>query len=196
MKINHSLRRLFVSRTRHKLIQLFFYHPGTYYFVRQLTRLTGEEINSVRRELANLKSASIISSEVRANKLYYTTNNNSSMFRDLLVFANKSIGLGSSVLEGSSKNNSLKLLLYSFEFALGHSNPDSVDLIMVGDLQQRDVESLIKDEEQRRGHEINYMLMSRSEYHLRRQRRDPFMVEFFLNYPLLIVGNPSDIIST
>lgn len=196
MKIESPYKRLFISRTRFKLIQIFFYHPREFYYVRQLVRLTGEEINSVRRELQNLKLAGVICSENRANKLYYWANPISPLFLDLLTFANKTVGLGLAAASRSNRPSGLKMLLYSYQFASDNSDPDNVDLIMIGDLSPKDTESLIRDEQERRGREINYMLMPKSEYSLRRQKRDPFIVDFFLNRPLLIIGTPKDLLSS
>lgn len=194
MKTQNNLKRLLTSRTRLKLIEHLFYFPQNYYYVRQLVRLTEEEINSVRRELANLKSAGILCSESRTNKLYYWANPDSPFFVDLLQLANKISGLGES-LGPKDKSSDLKLLFYSRRFALGEPpGSEAIDLIIVGDLPLKAVEGPVKEEEQRRGREINYMLMSRSEFQLRRQKRDPFIIDFFLAYPLLILGNPKEIL--
>jgi len=62
MKIQTSLKRIFTSQTRLKLINILFYQPEEIFYVRQLVRLTGEEINSVRRELGNLQKSGLIDS--------------------------------------------------------------------------------------------------------------------------------------
>lgn len=195
MKIHSNLKHLFVSRTRLKLLQIFFYQPQNYFYVRQLVRLSGEEINSVRRELQNLKSASILLSESRANKLYYWANPDSPFFSPLLTLACQSVGLGHDLYSSRDRLKSLKLLLYSYSFAIGQpSSVNGIDLIIVGDLLPKDVASFITTEEERRQREINYMIMPRSEYRLRRQKRDPFLVDFFLNRPLLIIGSFKELI--
>jgi len=53
-------------------------------------------------------------------------------------------------------------------------------------------QDLIKPEESVIGREINYMVMDRQEFHLRLSKRDPVIVDFFLSYPALIIGNPRD----
>ena len=71
----------------------------------------------------------------------------------------------------------------------------AVDLIIVGDVSLREIDSFIKQEEQTRGHEINYMVMGKGEFRLRRQKRDQFIVDFFLGSPIAIIGNQSEISS-
>ena len=185
MKVETSLNAILTSKTRCKLICLFFGNPKELFYVRQLVRSSGEEINSVRRELANLKKANILLSEARGNRLYYTTNPHHHLFNSLLLLAYRNSEL-------ALKLDKAKLLLVSFHFLLWEkARPDSIDLIIVGDLPIREVENAIHAEEKLRNIEINYMVMDQSELKLRQNKRDPFIVDFFLSSPLVIIGNPA-----
>ena len=53
--MDNLLKGLFTSNTRIKLLTLFLLNPDEEYFIRELTRKLEEQINSVRRELDNLK---------------------------------------------------------------------------------------------------------------------------------------------
>ena len=68
------IEQLFGSKTRVKLLQLFYSNPNRSFYVREITRKIDEQINSVRRELSNLLSIGIIVSENTNNKLYYEVN--------------------------------------------------------------------------------------------------------------------------
>jgi hypothetical protein len=65
------IEQLFGSKTRVKLLRLFFSNPDRSFYVREITRKVEEQINSVRRELANLLSLGLITSDSSNNKLYY-----------------------------------------------------------------------------------------------------------------------------
>ena len=54
---------LFGSKTRVKLMHLFLNNPGKSFYVREITRLIDEQINSVRRELANMLEVGVITSD-------------------------------------------------------------------------------------------------------------------------------------
>ena len=56
------LKQLFTSQVRVKLLQTFVENPGEEFFIRQLTRDLGEQINSIRRELENLRKIGILES--------------------------------------------------------------------------------------------------------------------------------------
>ncbi len=191
MKVSHSLKRILTSQTRQKLINILFYSPSELFFVRQLVRETGEEINSVRRELENLKAGAMLSSENRGNRLFYWANQDHYLFYDLMILANKHSGLGSKIQENHLKLGKLKSVFYSQDF-LRHlsENNQNIDILIIGDISLKLVEEMIKSEEVMLGREINYMVMDRPELQLRLSKRDPVIVDFFVRYPALIIGNP------
>jgi len=195
MKVSHSFKRLLTSATRLKLINILFYSPSEIYYVRELVRLAEEEINSVRRELENLHSGGFLVKEIRGNRLYYWANPEHYLYYDLLVLAHKHVGLGAKIQENHLKLGKLKALFYSRDY-LCHQpdNHGSIDLLIIGDVSLKLTEELVKTEESVFGREINYMVMDKNELRLRLNKRDPIMVDFFLKYPSLIIGNPSDIL--
>jgi hypothetical protein len=197
MKASQSLAQLFVSQARRKLIQQLFYSPSDIFYVRQLVRLVDEEINSVRRELANLLSVGLVLTETRGNRVYYWANPLHPLFYDLLVLTHKTSGLGEAVAKSSDKVGSLKLLLYSQHYLHHQTSPlHTIDMIFIGKLILREIENLVKHEEEVLGREINYMVMDKSEFHLRQLKRDPVLVDFFLSYPAVIIGDPTSITTT
>ena len=68
------LSRLFSSRTRVKLLELFLLHPEREVHVREICRITNLNINAVRRELANLEEMGLLTSRRVGNGLFYTAN--------------------------------------------------------------------------------------------------------------------------
>src|SRR3569833_1811986 len=75
--------QLFGSKTRVKLLQLFFTNPNRSFYVREITRKVDEQINSVRRELSNLLSIGIITSDANNNRLYYEVNQKYEFYKPL-----------------------------------------------------------------------------------------------------------------
>lgn len=184
MKVETSLNAIFTSKTRAKIINILFSSPYEIYFVRQLVRETGEEINSVRRELQNLTKINLVLPEARGNRLYYTPNQRHHLFPILLSLAYKSLPFCEAL-------NKAQLVVTSYSFLLGlNGYKDKIDVVVVGDISTKLVETAMKSEENRRGHEINYMVMDKEELHLRQNKRDPFLVDFFLSSPIVIIGNP------
>src|SRR5579864_8453340 len=84
------IEQLFGSKTRVKLLQLFYSNPNRSFYVREITRKIDEQINSVRRELANLLNIGIITSDTTNNRLYYEVNQGYEFYEPLLaIFGGK-----------------------------------------------------------------------------------------------------------
>lgn len=184
MKVESSLNALLTSKTRAKLLSVFFTHVQDIFYVRQLVRIVAEEINSVRRELANLKKHNILLSEARGNRLYYRVNPKHHLFNSLLLMAYRNSDLAIKLSKSKAVLASVSFLLWQ------QKKPDAIDLIVIGNLPLREVEAAVSAEEKRRGTEINYMIMDQTELKMRQSKRDPFIVDFFLAAPLVIIGNP------
>src|SRR4051812_25622309 len=85
------VEQLFGSKTRVKLLQLFFSNPNRSFYVREITRKIDEQINSVRRELSNLLNIGIITSDNTNNKLYYEVNQKFEYFTPLQQIFGKGV---------------------------------------------------------------------------------------------------------
>ena len=75
--------QLFGSKTRVKLLKFFFANQDQEFFVRELTRLLGEQINSIRRELINLADIGVVGSTTKDNKVFYSLNKVSKLYDGL-----------------------------------------------------------------------------------------------------------------
>ncbi|MEE8402599.1 MAG: hypothetical protein V3R93_02485, partial [Candidatus Hydrothermarchaeaceae archaeon] len=64
------MESLIGSKSRVKVLTLFLLNPGKRFYVREVERLTGENINSIRRELKNLESMGLLKSEKAGNLKY------------------------------------------------------------------------------------------------------------------------------
>jgi predicted transcriptional regulator len=77
------LEAIISSKTRVKLLTLFLLSPERDYYVREIARMTEENMNAVRRELANLESFGLISGERKGNQKYYSVNRDFFLYEDL-----------------------------------------------------------------------------------------------------------------
>src|SRR3989344_2473147 len=81
--MHDALKALFSSTTRVKLLSTFLLHPDQEYFIRELTRLLDEQINSIRRELENLKQIGLVKSRTKNRKKYFRVDPEFALYSDL-----------------------------------------------------------------------------------------------------------------
>ncbi len=192
-----QLSDFMLSKVRVELIELFFSKPSEMWYVRELTRLTGEEINAVRRELARMQEVGMVRSEERGNRLYYMLNPQYDFFMDLLTMVAKTTGLGKKIRKNRKKLGDVKFVMFSGPFArFGKRSHADVDILVVGNIVLPELSALVKEEEAKRGHEINYTVMTEDEFIFRKNRRDPFLREILSGSRIMIVGDEDALLET
>jgi predicted transcriptional regulator len=172
------LEQLFGSRTRVKVLALLLNNSTRSYYVREITRKVDEQINSVRRELANLKAVGLVKSHAKNGKIYYTANTRSDIFPDLKkIFGKvaKETVYENQVAEKLSKVGSIQYAALMGNFVQDASSP--IDLFIVGVTEKSKLAPLVKQLTEEVGHEVNYTVMTPEEYQERRILFDRFLTE-------------------
>lgn len=193
-----SLRDLFVSRVRVKLLQTFLTNLNEIFYVRQLVRKTEEEINAVRRELTHLEKAGLLFKEARSNRLYYGIKKNYLYFDELLRLVAKATGLGATIIAQKNKIGKIKYAMLSGRFARSlpcNSDKGEVDLLLVGEIVLPQVAAIVRQYEGILKREINYTAMTQEEFIFRKKRRDPFILQILRGSRVMLVGDEEELLS-
>ena len=186
------LEDLVISKVRVKLLDIFFSNPTEIYHVRGLTRKTGEEINAVRRELFHLETAGILKKEPRGNRLYYWLSAGYPLYTELLAIVAKEIGLGEQIIKNRNRIGKILYCVFSRKLVeRKERKEEEVDILIIGDIVMAELSGLIRSEEEKRGKEINYTVMTEEEFSFRKKRRDPFLSGILESGKVLIIGDES-----
>ncbi|HET7320237.1 MAG TPA: transcriptional regulator [Candidatus Saccharimonadales bacterium] len=178
------VEQLFGSKTRVKLLQLFYSNPNRSFYVREITRKIDEQINSVRRELANLLNVGIITSDNTDNKLYYEVNQKYEFYEPLQqIFGGgkrKAVSKKTAtVAEQHDEQDEFKalghvnLLIYTGQFTRDESA--GIDLLLVGDVNKNAVAKYVAELEAKEGKDIRYTVMNLSDFKYRQTIKDRFV---------------------
>lgn len=178
---------LFGSKTRVKLLHLFLNNPGKSFYVREITRLIDEQINSVRRELANMLAVGIITSDSADNKLYYEVNQRYEFYVPFrAIFAAQKVTPATHAFEGGDTWQATVRALKKVRIAVaagalvkGSASP--VDLLLVGDVPEKKVKEIVAEIEQSEGREITYTTLTYDEFYYRLSVRDKFITSIITN---------------
>ncbi|KKW10512.1 MAG: hypothetical protein UY49_C0020G0006 [Microgenomates group bacterium GW2011_GWC1_49_7] len=191
------LQDIIISRVRVSILTLFFTHPGTIFHVRDIVRKVSEEINAVRRELAHMEKAGMVTKEQRANRLFYAFRKDYPLYFDLLELIGKTSGLGWDLIKQRAKLGKIKFAMISGRYlrGLAKKSATDVDLLVVGNVVLPELAQLVKAEEVRREREINYTVMTEEEFAFRKRRRDPFALSILEGSRAMIVGDEEELVS-
>lgn len=189
-----SLTDFIVSRVRVKLFDLFFSSPTELFYVRQLVRESGEEINAVRRELDRLTKAGVLKSEGRGNRLYFSLNKQYLFHAELMRLVAKTSGLGAGVIKNQQQLGKVKFAFLSGKFARRMPyRQDAVDLLVVGEIVMPQLASIVSQEQTKAKREINYSVMTEEEFKFRKSRRDPFILDVLKGSRIMLIGDEEEL---
>ena len=189
--------KLFGSKTRAKLLRLFFENPEKSFYVREMTRVIDEQINSVRRELLNLESIGIVKNETFDNKVYYSANNKHPFYRPMIDIFSKKIDTSreKDVKETTWETYTRPIKNYLKGLIVTNRLPgqEGIDLLIIGNDKTKKLTRWAEVVEKKQGKPINYVIMSADDFKYRRSVHDRF-VEDILEMEITEIIDPDKII--
>lgn len=163
------------------MLQMFYSNPNRSFYVREITRKIDEQINSVRRELANLLSVGIIVSDNTNNRVYYEVNQKYEFYEPLRqIFgggAKPAKVTTAKEIETDDVYKALgkvELVIYTGQFT--RDDRAGIDLLIAGNVNTNALDKFIAELEAKEGKELRYTVMSPSDFTYRRQIKDRFVM--------------------
>ncbi len=179
------LEQLFGSRTRVKLLRLFLTNPTVPFYVREISRKVDEQLNSVRRELANLTRLGVVEASQEQDKKYYQLNTGFVLAQELKAVILKSqLLMEQDLVKKIRELGKVKYLALTGMFTNAKQAP--TDILLVGKIDRSLLVRLIEKFQREVGKEVNYTLLSAREYNERRGLGDKFLLSI-LNSPQMVV---------
>ena len=175
--------KLFGSKTRAKLLGLFFGSPTKSFYIREMTRVIDEQINSVRRELGNLESIGIIKNESFDNKVYYSANSKHPYYRPMIEIFSKKIDSTRErdIKESTWEEYCRPVRSYLSGLIVINRLPgqDGLDLLIIGNDKTKKLTRWAEVIEKKQGKMINYAILTPEDFTYRRSVRDRFIEDVF-----------------
>lgn len=212
--------QLFGSKTRVKLLQLFYSNPNRAFYVREITRKINEQINSVRRELSNLLSIGIITSDPTQNRLYYEVNQDYEHYKPLAMIFGGMPAVATAAEEKEVKKEGKKaavqpetpkvdvaaehplakgfrslgrvdLALLTGQFTRDESA--GIDILIVGNVTEAKADKFMAELEQAENKELRYSILPLDNYQYRLQINDRF-INSLLGAKKQVIINTQDLV--
>ena len=179
------LKRLFTSQTRVKLLKLFLLNTDEEFFIRELTRRLDEQINSVRRELDNLKKVGLLRSRMKNRKKFYMVNKKFPLLPELQSIIIKTTDRNKQVADAILKMGEAEFILLSGYFI---QKDREVDLFVVGNVGKEELETyLAKEVSSERP--IRFAIMTKEDFVYRLKCNDRFVKEIVTDQENLVAHN-------
>ncbi len=188
------LEQLFGSRTRVLLLRLFLDYPEKAFFVRELARLLGAQLHSIRRELENLERLGLLkvvhgidaNEEDDAQKKYYAMNTEFILYSELrALFLKARLLIEKDLVRCLQDMGRIQYLALTGMFVGLSEWP--TDIFIVGSINRKKVRSLIRRFEKELRQNINYTIMTKPEFKYRREITDRFIFNVLENKKIVII---------
>lgn len=163
------LKKLFTSSVRVKILDLFLNQPDQEFFIREITRILDEQINSVRRELDNLKKIGVLKSKTKNRKKYYQVDPDFIFLAELTSIFKKANSFNTKLSTNIQKLGKVKLLILSGIFVQAESD---ADLLIVGEIDKDGLADILETE---LDYPVRFSVMQEEDFLYRLKCNDQFV---------------------
>ena len=179
------LKKLFGSGARVKLLNQFLNNQDQEFFIRELTRILDEQINSLRRELENLEKIGLLKSKERNRKKYYHVNPHFILLPELTSIVRKTDEGNQGLAKKLSKLGNIDLLVLTGSFV--NNETSDIDLFMVGDIDESELQIFVQKNFP--DQVIRHGTMTKEDFLYRVTLKDKFVFNLFATPENIILKN-------
>jgi len=201
------LEQFFGSKTRFELLNIFFNNANSNFYVRELVKISGMQLNSIRRELGNLENLGIIeehknykapdefTNKIKCNlpirRKYFRLNKDFLLLKEIecLIIKSKLL-LEKKLIDRLNNLGEIKKLILTGIFT--GVKKSSIDILIIGDnIEGKRVSELIDKFGHYVNRDINYAVLSEEEYKYRWGIKDKFLFSI-LDQEKIVIDNKKE----
>lgn len=183
------LEQILSSVARTKILKFFCVHSQGKFFVRELARRLNLQLNSTRRELANLEKFGFLKSIDENGKKYYHTNVEFSLFKEIKNLVFKSLALEEIQMANKmSRVPGLKILIFTGVLT---ESPAATDVLIVGKVNKTKFDKYLRKIAEGLPEDLRYTFLPLKEYLYRSEITDKFIYDIWANPHVVIIDKIS-----
>jgi uncharacterized protein len=190
---NTLLKSIFSSNTRVKLFSWFFLQPGGAYYARQLEKELKTPVSQLRRELLNLEKCGFLFAAREGNQVRYSANKNFVIYDELRSLFLKTGAIGDVLIDALKPVKGVELAFVYGSYAAGDEHAGSdIDLMVVGNVMEKELRGAVAEAEKRLHKPVNYSLYEKKEVEKKLAKKDNFITGTFNGPKFMLKGSTDD----
>jgi uncharacterized protein len=179
------------TKTQQAILKLLYTHPEKSFYTKEILRLTGMGVATIKRELDRMERASVLKKFKIGNQLHYQANTDCPIYSELITIADKTFGL----------NDTMKLALeplahkivWAFIFGSIASEKETpwsdIDLMIIGTLDFFAVAIAVNNAQHLLGREINPKIYTPQEWKNLLKEKTGFIKSVLQKPKINIIGD-------
>ena len=177
--------------TQQKVLSLLFTQPDKSFYVKEILRLTGMGVATIKRELDRMRDAGILRMTKIGNQHHYQANPDCPIYLELSGLIKKTSGIVGSINTAlSDMSDQIDWAFIYGSVASDKETADSdIDLMIIGDISFSQVVSLLYLVQKTLGREINPKIYSREEWIVMIKSKNAFANELLLKPRMDVIGD-------
>jgi len=183
----------FLKKGDGEIINLFFKNPDKEYYFREIAKNLKKEPSHYQKYLDNLVEDKILLDERRGNMRFFRLNKAHPLYEEIKSIISKTTGVENELKELVDKLDNVECAFIFRSIAKGTENNNSdIDLMLIGNVNQDALITMISSIERKIAREINYHIYSSQEIIEKIKEKNNFISNIFLSPIIKLKGNPYD----
>jgi predicted nucleotidyltransferase len=179
-----------LTETQQRVLSLLYGQADRSFYTKEILRLTGMGVGTVKRELDRMKSAGILTLTKTGNQHHYQANPGCPIYTELRGIVKKTVGLVDPVARAlASLSGNIDLAFIFGSVAGGNESPGSdIDLMVIGDVGFSTIVKALHPLQDELGREINPKTYTRSQWNKKRKEGDAFIRNIMAKPRMAVMG--------
>ncbi|MCF7860355.1 nucleotidyltransferase domain-containing protein [Patescibacteria group bacterium] len=180
-----------------EILKLFFKDQDKEYYFREIAKKINRKPSYCQKYLDNLVEENILLDTRRGNMRFFRLNKKYPLYEEIKSIVSKTIGLENELKELIDKLDNVECAFVFGSIAKKTENSNSdVDLMLIGNINQDALTTIISPLEGKIAREINYHIYSNQEIVKKIEEHDGFISNIFSSPIIKLKGNPYDFTRT
>ena len=194
-KTSTDLGTVFFGAYRRQVLGLLLLHPDESFHLREIARATNTQPGTLRRELAQLADAGVLSREKLGNLVRYKADSACPIYDELRGILKKTAGVADVLREGlASLSDKISVAFVYGSVASGAERRSSdIDVMVVGSASFEEVVGALHSSQEQLRREINPNVYSSAEFKKKAKEKGSFVARVLKEPKLFILGKENDL---
>ena len=184
------------TTTQQQVLGLLYGRPNESFYTKQILRLTGMGVHTIKRELDRMEATGIITLTKIGNQHHYQANPECPIYDELLGIVRKTFGVADVIKMslGALDEQIVVVFVYGSIAKAEDTATSDIDLMVIAkDLAYAEVMESLRDAEQSLGRKINPSIYEPHEIKKKIKQKNAFLTRVMEQPKLWIKGGEDDI---
>jgi predicted nucleotidyltransferase len=183
------------TETQQKVLGLLYGQPNRSFYIKEILRLTGMGVATIKRELDRMLAAGILQMTKIGNQHHYQANPGCPIYAELISIIKKTVGLTEPIRQALLPLS--KKIDRAFVFGSIASGKESaasdIDLMIIGDLGFSEAANALYPVQEALGREVNPKIFQKSEWAKLEKENDTFIRDVMNNPRMDVMGEKDEL---